>query len=327
LKNKIILSGLFLTTAISCSAYRPIVLNAFLDPSSTTEVDYDDINWSYALFNQYASGLSYDFSLSYSTRYDFAINNAIVYNDNATYFSFNEWDTIGSNQAIAINVSGVWRSRINQVFFDRSFNRTTKKANINRAFELIKFPNFDTLNWVITIRSNISYSVNIGSVFMSFESGVSGTGSQIEQYNKFITFYNKNNQVLQAVRLDTDVSRTFRNYQYNLSTIITGVNRFDLDFQWIDIPPFSSETGYIYLYEFNIFTQNQEVSIPDEAGGNRFGFEFVAVEWWNILGHLQNFIWWILNQSPIAPVFEWIDTYVITWVSGLITFITGVFRL
>jgi hypothetical protein len=145
----------------------------------------------------------------------------------------------------------------------------------------------------------------------------------------FISFYNKDDLLLQTVLLRTSsgIAPAILSDVYNLSTVITNVNRFDFKIQMIDIPPYTSDFSNYYIFEFNLFTQNQEISIPDDAGGDRFGFEFVAVEWWNILGHLQNFIWWIINQSPIAPVFEWIEDYVITWVSGLITFITGVFRL
>jgi hypothetical protein len=85
--------------------------------------------------------------------------------------------------------------------------------------------------------------------------------------------------------------------------------------------------NYIVFKEFNLFTQNQEIAIPDDPSGDLFGFEFVAVEWWNFLGHLQNFAWWIVNRSPVRFVFEFIDTYIITWISGLITLLTGVFNL
>jgi hypothetical protein len=108
---------------------------------------------------------------------------------------------------------------------------------------------------------------------------------------------------------------------------VTNVKRFDLQIQWVDALPYNAGQSQIYIYEFNIFTQNQEISIPDDATGDRFGFEFVAVEWWNFLGHLQNFAWWIVNKSPVAPVFEFIDTYIVTWISGLIDFITGVFNI
>jgi hypothetical protein len=98
--------------------------------------------------------------------------------------------------------------------------------------------------------------------------------------------------------------------------------------RWVDIPPYvATADNYIVFKEFNLFTQNQEIAIPDDPSGDLFGFEFVAVEWWNFLGHLQNFAWWIVNRSPVRFVFEFIDTYIITWISGLITLLTGVFNL
>jgi len=61
LQNKIFATVLFLTSAVSCSSFRPtVLLEAYLDPKTTTTAGYEDINWSYALFNQYASGLTYE---------------------------------------------------------------------------------------------------------------------------------------------------------------------------------------------------------------------------------------------------------------------------
>jgi hypothetical protein len=325
LKNKIILSGLFLTTAISCSNFRPIVLNAFLDPESTTEVTYDDINWAYALFNQYSSGLTYDLRIDYSTLDGQITGNSIRLFDNGVQTFFNDWDTITSTFSLAENIDPFWKNAFNRILFDRIFDRTTKKAvQSNSYIQFLKWPNHDSVNITITMRSNIKYKVNIGSVFQAFKSV---KGPMTESYFKYITFYNDNNK-LQSFLLDTDNTFTDRNYLYDLSTILTNVNRFELQYQFLDIPPFeTSGFGVVEIWEFNLFTQQQEISIPDDTSGDIFGFEFVAVEWWDFLGHLQNFAWWIVNKSPISPLFEWIDTYVITWISGLITFLTGVFNL
>jgi hypothetical protein len=140
-------------------------------------------------------------------------------------------------------------------------------------------------------------------------------------------FYDKNNNMLQQILLDQDRTGNARDRVYDLSTIITGVNRFDFQLQWIDTPPFVTTDSGSVIYELNLFTQNQEISIPDDATGDLFGFEFVAVEWWNILGHLQNFAWWIINQSPLRPLFEWLDTYIISWIRSFIDILTGVFNL
>jgi hypothetical protein len=328
LKNKIILSGLFLTTAISCSAYRPLVLtNAFLDPLSTTEVDYDDLNWSYALFNQYASGLSYTFRIDYSfidpTKYSL-LNTTIAFVNDGVFRWFNAWDTITGTYAEA-ELDTVWTRRLNQVFFDRDYGRVTKKANFNNIVALFRLAALEVVNFEVNIDSKISYRVNVGSVFMAFANTFSG--STPNEFYKYIQFYNSRDELLQTILLDRDISGIARNYQYNLSSILTNVNRFKLKHQWVDTPPYATSNVEITIAEFNLFTQNQEINIPDDVEGDVFGFEFTAVEWWDILGHLQNFAWWIVNKSPISPLFVWIDTYVITWVSGLITFITGVFRL
>lgn len=326
--NKLILSGLLLTTVISCSAFRPVVLNAFLNPESTTEVGYDDINWSYSLFNQYASGLSYTFRLNYSTisPADYSLVNSSIRFVNAglpTVF-FQAWDIQTTTYSEA-KLNSTFTQRLNQIFFDREFDETTKKALYNDFLTLYRYAALDIVNFEIIIDSRISYRVNVGSAFMAFENEYFSGG--VNNFYKYLDFYNTRDELLQTYLLDTDITGTVRNYVYDLSTILTNVNRFRLKFQWVDIPPFATSDTYIYVSEFNLFTQDQEINIPDDAEGDLFGFEFVAVEWWDILGHLQNFLWWIVNQSPIAPVFEWIDTYIISWIVGLVDIIVGVFAL
>ena len=325
MKSKIILSGLFLTGAVSCASFKPFVLtNAFINPETTTDVDYEDLNFSYALFNQYASGLSYTLRMDYSFIQSNQINFGVSTDIDGVFNWFTSWDTITNNFAEA-ELNNVWRARFNRVFFDRDFDRVTKKA---RAANKIQFWNQMVNNTYLSIKvkSAITYSVNIGSVYAAFKANV---GATVDGYNMYIVFRDVNDAVLQTVLLDQDRSNIQRDRVYGVSNIITGVRSFDFYIEWVDTPPQGGGlfTQLTEFYEFNLFTQLSEISIPDDVSGDRFGFEFVAVEWWNILGHLQNFAWWIVNKSPIAPVFEWLDTYVLTWVNGLITFITGVFNL
>ena len=321
--NKIIYTIIFLTSAISCSSFKPYVFtNGYLNPTTTTTgTTYEDLNFSYALFNQYASGLSYSFRLDYSTLSTPLITDSIRVNTGLGFY--NDWHTITSTFAEG-DLTPAWTQAVNNILFDRAFNRTTKLAD--ETFELdFRKPTFaDTVNFSIIIKSKISYSVSIGSVYMAFKSFVPGT---VEEFYNYIYFYDGNNNLLQTYLLTQDRSFTFRNNKYNLSTILTNVKRFDIQFQWVDTPPFTTSASLFRIHEFNLFTDNQELSIPDDATGNVFGFEFVAVEWWNVFGHLQNFTWWIFNQSPIAPLFQFIEDYVLVWISGLITFITGIFRL
>jgi hypothetical protein len=325
LKSKIILTGLFLTTAISCSAYRPLVLtDAYLVPQ-TTSATYDDLNFSYALFNQYASGLDFTLRFNYSTSNDFVRNNSFFYWNGSSLEYFTLWDTITTNFAEA-NLTGIWRQRLINVLFNREFDRITKVPTSTIYFGAIRRFDVASVNWELIINSKISYSVSVGSIFSSY----TVTKPSSYSFYKYITFLNKDDVVLQSFLLNdnrpTPSGNVYHELQ-NTANVLTNVRKFILLIQFVDIPPFATDNGFYGIFEFNLFTQNQEISVPNETGGDRFGFEFVAVEWWNILGHLQNFIWWIINQSPIAPVFEWIEDYVITWVSGLITFITGVFRL
>ncbi len=320
-KSKLLLLLLIIPT--SCVNFKPYVFSeAYLNPSSLTEVNYENLNFSYALFNQYASGISYKFRINFSTYHpdiDFTLGQLL----NGSLTFFNNWTT-----KTATYIEGVpdatYTSRLNTILFGRQFNRTTKKADTNDFVIIRRRAAAQSLNYEIIMESRISYSVNIGSVYQAF---VNNPGSGFEQYYKYIKFYDANDVLLQSVLLDQDASNVQRNSLYNLSTIITGVRKFSLTYQWVDIPPFGTITPDLNIYEFNIFTQNQEIYIPDNADGDLFGFEFVAVEWWNFLGHAQNFLWWVINKSPISPVFVWIDTYIITWFEGFFNFMEELFNL
>ena len=322
--NKLILSSLILTSAVSCSNFRPIIFtNAFLDPESTTSVDYEDLNFSYALFNQYASGLDYKLRLNYSNQIFDNLNNGLQFETRSGFFDFdiNDWDTITSTFA-EVELNTFWRSKVNEIFFDRDFNRTTKLPTRDYYLQFIKRVG-DTVNLEWIIESKIKYNVNIGSVYKSFRNIDLGGLTSMEI---FLELFN-DNQKLQTIRLTNDTSGVDRDYLFGLSTVITNVNKFKLLYRFVDVPPYVSNISLFRIYEFNIFTQGAEIKIPEGAEDNLFGFEFVAVEWWDILGHLQNFAWWIVNRSPIKPLFEWLDTYIISWIRNFIDIITGVFNL
>ena len=327
MKNKIILTGLFLTGAVSCASFKPFVLtDAYLFPESVVaNTTYDDLNWAYALFNQYASGLTYKFRLTYSNSLSAADRNAsIIYVDSTGSFFFTDFTTITSTFAEG-ELNAIWKSRLNKVLFDRDFDRTSKFPALNQYFIFRKFGVNENTAFSIVIDSSISYQVNIGSAYIGYLTNSNAGISNLEQY---LSFYNKNDDLLQTYLLEVNPPSGSSHNLYNFSTITTNVNRFVFEIFWIDIPPYVVAPDNFYIIkEFALFTQGQEIVLPDDTSGDRFGLKFVAVEWWNILGQLQNFVWWIVNQSPIAPIFEWIDEYVITWISGLITFITGVFRL
>lgn len=324
MQNKIIYSFI-LVSLISCSNFKPFVFTeALIVPESTTTVDYEDLNFQYALFNQYASALSYSIRIDYSNYILGNVNNSVKYFDNGTIYIFNDWDIVTATYAEAV-LNQTWRNRINTAFFNRSFNQTTKVPTTTEIFYLEKQIG-DTVNLTFTINSSINYNVNVGSVYLSFANFLR---TNVNNLNVYLSFYNSNNQLLQQVLLDTEVtSGAQRSKLYNLSTVITNVKKFEIAIQFVDIPPYvTAGSSFFDFYEFNLFTQAQEITIPDDVSGDRFGFEFVAVEWWNFLGHLQNFAWWIVNKSPVAPVFEFIDEYIVTWISGLINFITGVFNI
>ena len=329
MQNKIIYSTI-LVSLISCSNFRPYVLtDAYLLPETTTSnVGYDDVNWSYALFNQYASGLDYKFRINYSNGLS-AIdrNTSIFYQDIATGVNyFTNWTTITATYAEG-TLDSTWRNWVNTTFFNRDFDRTTKLAFLDERIVFRKTGNSNNTSFEIILESKISYNVNIGSFYQSFFTNGNQNITSLEQ---FIEFYDSNDILLNQFRLENNPTSTFiaADRLYNFATVITNVNKFNIKLIWVDLPPYVVVAdNYLVWKELNLFTQNQEISIPDNTSGDRFGFEFVAVEWWNFLGHLQNFTWWIVNQSPLAPVFEFIDEYIITWISGLIDLITGVFNI
>jgi hypothetical protein len=320
-KNKLILSGLFLTTAISCSAYRPIVLNAYLNPESSTIVNYQDLDFQTALFNQYASGLTYELTLDYSSFYSNQLN-AFALITPSGFENFSAWDTVTSTKATAV-LDSSYRSKINNILFGRQFSRTTNKADPQYYIEFVKHP-LANVNLEIKLISKIKYNVNVGSLYAAFSNNI---GNNMNSFQMFISFFNGTQKLQDVLLWDTNLSAAQRDYLFNLSTVITNVDTFVINIQYVDTPPFTTQFSTWQIYELNLFTQQSQIAIPEDIDGDTFGFEFVAVEWWNILGHLQNFAWWIVNKSPVAPIFQWIDTYIISWISGLVDILVGVFDL
>lgn len=322
MRNKIIYT-VTLVSLISCSNFKPYVLTqAYIVPETrTVPTTYENLNFQQALFNQYASGLEYTLRLEYTNQIPNNINFGLVYLPNAvSSIPFQAWDIITPTYAEA-EITGVWKQRLTQVFFDRNFDPTTKTPATFPTMYLRKWPG-DSLNWIFKIESKISYSVNIGAVYLDYDGGINVSIDQFYIYNDF---FNKNNELAQSVLLDTN--RIGGSSYYNLGNVITDINRFDLYFQMVDVPPYTTGVSDIYITEFNVFTQSSDIKIPTDPEGGLFGWVFEAVEWWDFLGHAKNIGWWIVNKSPVAPVFEFIDTYIITWISGLIDFIIGVFNI
>lgn len=327
MKNKLILSGLILTGVVSCASFKPLVLTeAYLNPATTTAVTYDDINFQNALFNQFASQLSFTLRVNYSSAAAGALFRSLgVF---ISYFGyFNNWTTITSTFSEG-ECAGACKAGLTKSLFNREFDTTTGKATSSTGVIILtKFGNDtgpnDTVNLEIKVKSLITYNVNVGAVYLASKTFVNGN---INNFYTWITFY-KDGETLNTFLLNQNTSNVQIDILYDLANVLTGIDAFDLWIQWVDSPPFATAASQTELIEFNLFTQGSEIRIPDDASGEVFGFKFVAVEWWDILGHLQNFAWWIVNKSPISPLFIWIDTYIISWISGLITFITGVFDL
>jgi len=322
-KNKIILSGIFLTGIVSCASFKPFVLtDAYLNPIASTIVTYDDLDFQTALFNQFASGLSYELSMDYSNYYANQVNIGFAATDLTGTYVFNDWDTVTATKATAV-LDDTWRTRVNRILFGRQFDRTTNKAEDDNYLEFVKWP-LDSVNLEIKLTSRIKYNVNVGSVYMAFQNSI---GNNIDGVFMYISFFNGTEKLQDVLLFGSNTAGSQVDYLFDLATVITGVDNFVINIQHVDTPPFTTGFSTWEINEFNLFSQQSQIAIPENTDGDRFGFEFVAVEWWNILGHLQNFAWWIVNQSPVAPIFEWLDTYIISWIVGLVDIIVGVFDL
>jgi hypothetical protein len=136
-----------------------------------------------------------------------------------------------------------------------------------------------------------------------------GTNDDVFIYD--IAFYN-NNELLNNISFPQINDTTALNtYKAVFPITMTNVNALTFVFSMID--PTGNGNPRFTLHEFNLFAAT-EIAVPDNADDTTFGIEYIQVEWWDILGHLNNALWWLTNESFLAPVFEWIDDYIIDFI-------------
>jgi hypothetical protein len=303
-------------------SYRPLVItHASLYPTPTLATR-NDFNWSYALFNQYASSLEYSFRLDFSSFSTSYLSSAIRMVVGGTTYSYGTWPTVGTGFAESGILPDVWAQRLKTILFNRQFDTLNKATSTDRLILRKPFVSGDSdVNLTITIRSTMNYRVNVGSLILA--SGIT-TSTSLDNFGMNIRFYSDLNVELQNAILWNTTTMSSDTRKFDLGTILTDINRFELSTSFTDIPPGGSTSPEMIIYEFNLFALT-EIFVEDGDTDDLWGWEYEVVEWWNILGHFKNLGWWLINESPISPVFKWLDEYVLTWVYGFFNILEDIF--
>jgi hypothetical protein len=292
------------------SCYRPLVLsNAAIYPTMTLATR-NDFNFSYALFNQFASNLEYSFRLDYSTLSTTYLSNAIGFFIDGVSYSYGTWPIVNTSYAESGILDEITSQRLSRILFDRNFNVSNKADNAARI-RLRKSPvsGDGDVNLTISIKSKINYAVNVGTILLASQlTSVVG----LDNFAMRVDFFN-NNVLLQDAILYTSTTMANDTRKWDLGTILTNVNNFNLVISMTDIPPTTTSTIEMTIFEFNLFALS-EIIIESGDTDDLWGWEYEAVEWYNILGHLKNLGWWLVNESPISPIFSWLDDYILSWI-------------
>lgn len=310
----------------------PLVLNA-LPPVSDTLADYEDFNFTRSFFNQYSSLITVDLDIFYNSTLTAAqkttyTTNAVKYQATSvsapiSYSGFSA-PTVSSSSSSG-TLDSTWRDYFREVLFGRNFDGSTKKAlqypEIQFNKSIIGGTTVDTF-LALNIRSQIKFRIYPKEMLLAFSCD---NGGLIANYCNFIIeFYEDTTRLgsIDSTNYTNDQALNTRKYEF--PQVFNNVNNFIIQL-YIGNP---SGTGSqnIRLSEFNLFAETP-IAIPDNAEDSVFGIRFIAVEWWDIIGHFNNFLWWIVAQSPISPFFLWINNYVLSWIEQVFTIFEEVFNL
>ncbi len=325
--NKIVLIGLFSISIASCSRYMK-VLNA-LEPLSYVAASVDDFTFTKAFFNQYSTLLNYDLYLEYPTglttlqKQTFR-NNAVAYQatSGSAAIWLTSWTTLETDYA-ETTLDNTWKAYFNEVLFSRNFIGSTGKAveypRVIIQKENISGTGLDS-DITLTIRSAIRYRIAPAEILLA----LSYTDPSDDTLIYSINFYN-NDTILNVIDFpQLTATTTINTYKGVFPIAITNVNALKLSFSLID--PTGNSSPLVALSEFNLFAAT-EIAVPDNADETIFGLEYIQVEWWDILGHLNNALWWLVNESFLSPVFEWLDTYIISFFTTIFNIMVGLLGL
>jgi hypothetical protein len=318
----IVLSSFIMT---SCPL-RVLGINA-LEPVSYVSADINDFTFTKAFFNQYSTLLNYDLYLEYpfgltTLQKQTFRNNAVFYQptSGSPAIWLTNWTTLETDYA-ETTLDNTWKDYFNEVLFSRNFIGSTGKAieypRIGIRKENISGTGLDS-DITLTIRSAIRYRIAPAEILLA----LSYTDPSDDTLIYSINFYN-NDTLLNVIDFpQLTATTTIDTYKGVFPIAITNVNELKLSFSLID--PTGNSSPLVALSEFNLFAQT-EIAVPDQADSTIFGLEYIQVEWWDILGHLNNALWWLVNESFLSPMFEWLDTYIISfftlmfnWIGDLI---------
>ena len=324
----IALLAVLMTYYIS-NGQSPLVLNA-LDVVSTSSADYEDFNFNRAFFNQFTSLLDLTIQLDYPSGYSDAErtvyeNNALCYQsaNAAPLVCLTDWTRPLPNTSKAV-LNSTWNQYITNSLFGRNFNTTTKKAErwpMIRLQKSILGGRTNDIILSISLQSKISYQIAPAEALMAFTFVAANPDDRLG-----MSWYFQNNETILGniqtpIYIDDEPIDTVK---YVFPIVFNSVNNFTLYF--ILSNPSGIGADYVELHEFNFFAETP-IKIPDDADEEVFGIKFTAVEWWDILGHFGNFIWWIVAKSPIAPIFIWVNDYILDWIGQTLNIFKEVFNL
>ena len=303
---------------ISCQP-RILGINA-LSPVSYVPAVVNDFIFTKAFFNQYSTLLNYDLKLFYpigltDLEKELFRNNAINYQSSsgAAAIDLTTWDTLTGDYA-ETTLDNTWRGYFNEVLFSRNFVANTGKAEQYPQIRIDKPSLVSTSNdtdLTLTIRSAIRYRIAPAEMLLSWSFN-EGTGND-DSFIYGISFYT-DNQLLNTIDFPQINDTTALNtYKAVFPIVMTNVNNIQLTFSMID--PTGNGNPRFTLHELNLFAET-ELAVPDDADDEEIlGIEYIQVEWWDILGHLNNALWWLVNESFLSPIFEWVNDYILTFVN------------
>jgi hypothetical protein len=297
-----------------------------LIPETAAAVTYENIDFRYSLFNQYGSGLTYEIYFYYSTYYANVENIILLYqlDSGSPVIYFNEWDYIGSTYCSAV-LNSTWTYRINSVLFGRNFDDNSKKAE---TYPLLQFRHgnaYSSVSWALSIKSKIGFNVSIGSALLAFANTMADISANDKTYIT-LDFFDVNDDLLNYFTLlDATTGTAANTWLYGFSNILTNVRRFDIEFRFIDTPPYITYgTTSMTIHEFNLFATNEIKVLDDPIDDAAFGTEYIACEWYDVLGHLNNFIYWLVNESFFSTLFSMLANLVVFIWDMIIDLFAGV---
>jgi hypothetical protein len=326
--NKKILIAVSMVGLVSCPM-RVLGVNG-LAPVSYVASGVNDFTFTKAFFNQFSTLLNYDLKLFYPLglndleKATFR-NNAIRYqaSSGATPIFLTDWETLTTDYA-ETTLNNTWREYFNLVLFSRNFVAGTGKAENFPFIRIDKASIASTSNdtdLTLTIRSGIRYRIAPAEMLLAW-SFTEGGADDVFIYG--ISFFS-DNQLLNSIDFPQITDTTALNtYKAVFPITMTNVNALQFTFSMID--PTGNSNPRFTLQEFNLFA-GTEIAVPDDADNTTFGIEYIQVEWWDILGHLNNALWWLVNESFLSPVFQWIDQYIISFVNVIFNMLRGLIGL